>query len=137
MAKRIKQEKWFGGIEDSISKFSYFFLILGIAGFSIGVLTAIVEVIVGPKASAGELFFLKLISFGILSIGITMFIIFQAVAETIRLLKKQNSLPYSGIVSTPTSKKLVICCSNCNKPIKRLRFIRSRCAYCGQYFEKI
>lgn len=67
--------------------------------------------------------------------SIAVFTILRGFSEIIRILKKQNNLLYSGEILQPR-KKIVLCCSNCGRPIKKIRLFYSKCVYCGESFQK-
>jgi hypothetical protein len=135
MARKIKKELYYGGIEDKLSNLGHLILFIGIMGLFLGVLCVVIEAGQSPKTGGWQVFVLIVFAFISFVVGIFMFILLQAIAEMIKLLKKENKILYSGVISQPLKKKIVLCCSNCGMPIKKMRVFYSKCIYCGEPFE--
>ena len=88
-----KESKKNSGIEITLNKFGYYIFIGSI--FSL-----IVFIIIATQSKDSSLTMVYVFTgIGILAIGLIFSILFSAVAEIIRLLKRQNNLPYSGVIS--------------------------------------
>jgi hypothetical protein len=113
MAKLVRKETGYeGGIEDKMSTLAGIFLILNIA-------TAVICIIVF-FSSLGD--FSKMEQYRVISIvmaiacaisGTALYIILEAGAEIVRLLKKQNGIRYSGDISQANKPIYSYACSNC------------------------
>jgi len=132
VARRIKKELYYGGIEDKLFKLGYLILFLGIMGLFLGILCAVDVSGQSPKTAGWSSIVCIVFAFISFVVGIFIFIFLQAIAEMIKLLKKENKIPYSGVISQPLKKKIFLCCSNCGMPIKKNESI---CMYCGEPFE--
>ncbi|GEM_PF-4007549 len=135
MARKIKKELYYGGIEDKLSNLGHLILFIGIMGLFLGVLCAVEVSGKSPKTATWPNLVLIVFAFISFVVSIFIFILLQAIAEMIKLLKKENKIPYSGVISQPLKKKIVLCCSNCGMPIKKIRAFYSKCIYCGEPFE--
>ncbi len=133
MAKLIAEfEHYAGGTEGHMSELAKVLL-----GFSIIGLIACVIISV---SSWGDGFSVLWIAVGVACLiqGIALFIILQAGAELIRLLKKLNGLNYGGSISEP-KPVCIYKCTECGVPVQVTNFVRPYriCPKCNSAFDKV
>lgn len=140
MAKATKEQIGYtGGRESALSDLGAFFLWVGIIGFIAAVISAGFATREELHESWAENGFSGLwITVGIVSLvqGIAANVFCKAFADILRLLKKQNGVPYGGEIST--AKPLyVYTCSECGAdgPPWVVDVKSDKCEKCGAAFE--
>lgn len=119
-------------IESKLDSLAGVWLLLSIVIFVYCIIYSQTETI----QSAGEPVSIIIAGFLILLIGVMYWIIFQAGAEVIRLLKKLNRIPYSGTISgiqiDSEENEIDYECTDCHAKVSR---DSDFCPKCGAKFE--
>ena len=113
-----------GGVESKLEGVATLYLVLSIIG-----LLACVVISQGDAVKSGGLssFWIGLGVAALLQ-GIVFWILFEAGAEVIRLLKKIAGLPYAGRISETDGGGESFSCSDCGAPVS---VIDKFCTQCG------
>ncbi len=118
-----------GGIEGMLNGVGIFYLVISIIGFVACIILSQSETI---KQTGLSSFWIGL-GIGVIAQGIIFWILFEAGAEAIRLLKKLNGLPYGGKISETYGIGTEYTCTECGTPVApNANF----CTNCGVSFEE-
>ncbi len=113
-----------GGIESKLEGVATLYLVL-----SIFVLIGCIFISQGDPAKSLGISSLWIgLGVGALLQGIVFWILFEAGAEVIRLLKKIAGLPYAGRISETDGDAEAFSCSDCGAPVS---VIDNYCTQCG------
>lgn len=104
-----------GGVENKLSGWGVFFMVVGVFGLLIGIFMLLSEQPMG-----------LIIGFGLFLQGMLIKALFDGGAEVIKLLKSSNGLPYTGNIS---GVKYVYKCSACKAEVKAND---KTCLKCGE-----
>lgn len=114
-------------VESSLKNIAEGFSYLGMLGGTGGIIIGIIVMLIG-NAVGGSI----AIAAGVILLiqGIIMNALFSALAEIIMLLKKSNSIRYTGVISgAQTESFTTLVCSNCRNILGTSQF--KKCPYCG------
>jgi len=139
MAKRVEEIIAYGGKEGQMSGLGTFFLIIGILGLIASVVVSGFVTKTSSYSNWGEDGILSIwIAAGIVGLiqGIALFVVLNAGAEVIRLLKKLNGLKFGGEISEPDAKTHLKC-SECGNFVLAIDKYDTKCRKCGEEFESI
>jgi len=118
-----------GGIESKLDGVGIFYLVISIIGFVAFIILSQSE----PIKQTGLSSFWIGLGIGVIAQGIIFWILFEAGAEVIRLLKKLNGLPYGGKISETYGNGTEYTCTECGTPVApNAKF----CTNCGVNFEE-
>lgn len=137
MAKKVEVEKliYSGGKEGRMSGLGAFFLIVGITGLIVCFIVSGYVTKTSPDSLWGDDGLSPIwVAVGVVSLiqGIALFIVLNAGAEIIRLLKKLNRLTFSGEISEPNVEtQIELKCSECGNDVVD----DAKCIKCGKEFE--
>jgi hypothetical protein len=123
-----QQQKRTGGVENLLDGVGIFYLIISMIGCVACIILSQDE---GIKQTGLSSFWIGL-GIGVVAQGIIFWILFQAGAEVIRLLKKLNSLPYGGTISKTYGSGTEYTCIECRTPVAQNA---KYCTNCGVSFE--
>ena len=114
-----------GGVESKLEGVATLYLVLSIIG-----LLASIFISQGDAVKNGGFSSSFWIGLGVAALlqGIVFWILFEAGAEVIRLLKKIAGLPYAGRISQTDGDSESFSCSDCGAPVS---VIDKFCTQCG------
>ena len=118
-----------GGVEGKLDGAGSFYLFLSIIALAVCIYLSQDDAV--KKIGLSSLWIG--LGIGALAQGIVFWILFQAGAEVIRLLKKLNGLPYGGTISETAGEGSEYKCTDCGAPVTPdSKF----CTQCGTKFDE-
>lgn len=117
-----------GGIESKLDGVAIFYIFISI----IALIACIVVSQSDASQKTGFSVLWIAIGIGALAQGVIAWILFQAGAEAIRLLKKLNGLPYAGVISETKGSEEYFECTDCHT---RVSSDANVCPKCGAKFD--
>jgi len=118
-----------GGIESKLDGVASFYVFISV----IALIVCIVVSQSDTYQKTGLSVFLIAVGIGALAQGIIAWILFQAGAEVIRLLKKLNGLPYAGTISETKGVEEGFECPECHASVAADAKV---CPKCGGKFDE-
>jgi hypothetical protein len=113
-----------GGVESKLDGVATFYLVLSVIALFACIFISQDDAV---KKMGLSTFWIGL-GIGALAQGVVFWILFQAGAEVIRLLKKIGGLPYAGRISETKGEGESFVCTDCGAPVS---ILDKYCTQCG------